>query len=154
MIAGGLNAGVELVQTAAGCEPHWKLRRQLIYGRIVFHWHEGNRGTRYRPFPQTAVEIKLTGMVLVIARPLQAFECFQSRVTHAGVNGTERPNFIPDIFCDGLTPVVPHPAGKVKKDGNVVARSCRRIKRLPHPLHSSLAVGNRTFAFAPSRGNG
>ena len=66
----------QVIKPAPRCEAQRKFRRKLFNRRIVFHRNKRYSRSPHRPFPQTAVEIKLARMILVIAWPLQAFRNF------------------------------------------------------------------------------
>ena len=95
------------------------------------------------------MQVQLSGMILVIARPLQTFGRFESRIAHAGMNRTQCAHLIPNFFRIRLAPLMTHAARNLKKDGNIVAGARRRFDCLAHALHAALAVRNGSIGFAP-----
>ncbi len=99
----------------------------------------GARGPTDRILPEPAVEEELAGVLLVVARPLEAALGLESSVAHAGVHGRQRAHLVPDVLGGRVAPVVPMAPRQVDDDVEVVARLARRLERAADALDAPLA---------------
>src|SRR6478672_5993673 len=100
--------------------------------------------------PQPAMQKDFSRMLLVVTRPLDSAQRFQPRITHAGIHGTERSQFVPDTFCLRLTPVMPQTTRQIKDDFSIVSHARRHGNRCTYALHATLAGCNSAFALTPA----
>ena len=104
--------------------------------------------------PQAAVEVRGLERVLREAGPLDAAELLEAGVAHAAVHRRERAQLVPHVLGDRLWPLAAEAARDLGEDPQVVARLARRLDRLAHPLHPTLAVRHGALGLAPCRRGG
>ena len=92
---------------------------------------------------------ELAGMLLVVARPLEAVLGLEPGVAHAGVDGRERPDLVPDVLGGRVPEVGAHGTREVDHDVEVVARLAGRLERAADTLHAPLGVGDRALGLGP-----
>src|SRR6185369_7889160 len=139
-VAAGLDAGVVRVEAAAGRQADREVVIELVDRRVVLDREERRPVARYRIFPEPAVEEELTGVVLVVARPLEPAQLLEPPVGHPGVDWREAPDLVPDVLRRGRPPVVAHPPGELVYDPEVVAGLAGRVERLADTLDAPLRV--------------
>jgi Protein involved in mRNA turnover and stability len=93
-------------------------------------------------------------VVLVHARPLDAAELLEPPVAHPRVHRRERAQLVPDVLGGSRAEIVTEAATELVDDLDVVARLARRVVRLAHALHASLARGHRPLDLAQRRRRG
>ena len=98
------------------------------------------------------MQVHLARVVLVVARPLDAAELLEPAIAHAGVDGRQAADLVPDGLGFGLAPAGAHPVGELEDDRQVVARAGRRLDGLAHALDATLGVGDGALALGPRRG--
>ena len=86
------------------------------------------------------------GVTLVVTRPTQAVERFETLVAHPGVPGRQLPHLVPHRLRV-IGPFVAKLARQADDDPEIVAGFGGRIDRLADALHAPLAVGDGAFRF-------
>ncbi len=98
------------------------------------------------------MEEQLTGVGLVVARPLDSAELLEPLVAHPGERRGERADLVPDLLGRARRPVPAHPPGELDHDRQVVARLARWSERPPDALDPPLRVGDSPLGLGPGGG--
>src|SRR5690349_4854338 len=144
-VPAGLHAGVVRIESPSGGELERILRVGSLERRIVLH--DGER--RGRPFarllPQAAVQEQLTGVLLIVARPLQPALLLEPFVCHPLEDRRQLTQLVPDRLGGRVAPVVPEPLGDLADDPDIVPRVAGGREGRAQPLHAPLAVRDRAL---------
>src|SRR5690606_12024536 len=138
-------------EAAAGGQPQRELVVELVHrwGVLEHGERRGHAALDGILLPQPAVQVRRLQPVLGEAGPLDALVLLQPGIGHAGVDGGERAQLVPDLLGAVVVPVVAEPASQLAHDPYVVARLTGRVEGLAHPLYPALGVGEGALALAP-----
>ena len=148
-VAAGLDAGVVRVEPAAGRQPDREVVVEPVDRRVVVDRLERRPRPGHRVLPQPRVEEQLARdgsrrSTATGARPAPRAARSSSRRGPARAGGPR-----PRCASACVAPVVPHPAGQLEDDGEVVAGLAGRLERLADALDPALGVGDRALASRP-----
>src|SRR5689334_15966688 len=89
--------------------------------------------------PEPRVQRWAAGVIECRTRPLQPVQLLEALVAHATVPRGEALDFLPDFRGRWRSPILPKPFCQCGENIDVISCGARRVQRLAHPLHSSLA---------------
>src|SRR5262249_26880396 len=150
-VAAALDAGVVRIQSTAGREPDGIDAVEPVYRWVMLNRKEWGSMATNGLFPQTVVQEGRTRMIFVITGPLEASQCFEALIAHAGMIGAQPAQFVPDIFSSGMSPIIAELKREVTDDGNVIARLPGRLQGFAHTLNTSFTIRDGSFGLTPTR---
>src|SRR5439155_5638970 len=138
------------IEASPGGQANGIIFVEPVDGRLEFHHAERRARADLRFLPQAAMQIHLTRMRFVVARPLNAFEFLEAPITHARMHRTEPADFVPNAFRSWLAPVVAQTTRQLVNDLDVAAHTGRRLDGATATLHAALAGGHGALGLAPA----